>query len=202
MDQNLRLLFDRALADEPEPPPGDLAGRAMATDASRRRRRHRLVAAAAAGVATIAALGVVNVATPPGGPTPPETVPAAFATLVNPACESPARNTATDVSVFLTMDVTDQQRSAVNRELAADPVVRTVRFVSREEALARFRKTFEDKPELVAAVKAEQLPESFRIKLVGRSRYAGLAARVGRMPGVDEMVGSVCPAGASVWADR
>ncbi|SCE69571.1 hypothetical protein GA0074695_0379 [Micromonospora viridifaciens] len=200
MDQNLRLLFDRALADEPEPPPGDLAGRAMATGTSLRRRRHRLVAAAAAGVVTLAALGVVNVATPPSGPTPPETVPAAFAMLVNPACESPARGTATDVSIFLKMDVTDQQRSAVRRALAADPVVRTVRFVSREDALARYRKIFEDKPELVAAVKAEQLPESFRIKLAGQ--YAGLAARIGRMPGVDDMVGSVCPAGASVWADR
>ncbi|MEH1166164.1 hypothetical protein V6V47_12335 [Micromonospora sp. CPCC 205539] len=61
MDQNLHLLFDRALADEPVPPPGDLAARAMATGAGLRRRRHGLLAAGAAGVATILALGVVKV---------------------------------------------------------------------------------------------------------------------------------------------
>ncbi|SBT47081.1 permease-like cell division protein FtsX [Micromonospora narathiwatensis] len=201
MDQNLRQLFDRALADEPDPP-GDLAGQAMATGTSLRRRRHRLVAASAAGVTTIAALAVVNVATPPDAPTPPATVPAAFAMLVNPACESPARDTATDVSIFLRMDVTDQQRNAVNRELEADPAARTMVFVSREEALARFRKIFEDKPELVAAVQADQLPESFRVKVTGRSSYARLTARVERMPGVDEIIGSACPAGTSAWTTR
>lgn len=202
MDQNLRQLFDRALADEPDPPPGDLAGQAMATGTSLRRRRHRLVAASVAGVTTVAALAVVNTATPPDASTPPATVPAGFAMLVNPACQTPVRDTATDVSIFLRMDVTAQQRNAVNRALEADPAVRTMLFVGHEEAHARFRKTFEDKPELVAAVQASQLPESFRIKMTGRSSYARLTARVGRMPGVDEIVGSVCPAGTSVWTTR
>ncbi|WP_406076484.1 permease-like cell division protein FtsX [Micromonospora sp. NBC_00858] len=200
MDQNLRVLFDRAMADEPEPPPGDLADHAMATGTSLRRRRHRLVAAGVAGVATIVALGVVNVATPPDRPAPPTAVPAGLAMLLNPVCEWPARDTATDVSIFLTDDVTDQQRSAVNRVLDADPAVRSVDHETREEALANYRKMFEDAPELVAAVKATQLPESFRIKLTGRSPYASLTARVGAMPGVDEIVGSDCPAGTNASA--
>ncbi|MEU5727066.1 permease-like cell division protein FtsX [Micromonospora sp. NPDC047738] len=199
MDQNLRLLFARALADEPEPPPGDLAGQAMATGTNLRRRRHRLVAA---GVATVAALGAVNVATPAERSAPPATVPAGFAMLVNPACESPVQDTSTDVSLFLTADITDQQRSAVASMLHVDPAVRTMMYESREQALIRYRKIFEDAPQLVGAVKASQLPESFRIKLAGRSQYVNLAARVERMPGVDEVVGSECPPGTNAWAAR
>jgi hypothetical protein len=199
MNQNLRLLFDRALADEPEPP-GDLAGQAMATGTSLRRRRHRLVAAGVAGVATIVALGLVNVATPPEQSAPPATVPAGFAMLMNPACESPARASATDVSIFLTADITDQQRGAVNRMLEADPAVRTVVYESREQAYVKFKKMYEDAPGLVSAVKASQLPESFRIKLTGRSQYKNLTARVGHMPGVEEIVGSECPVGTNIGA--
>ncbi|MFI6261391.1 permease-like cell division protein FtsX [Micromonospora sp. NPDC051006] len=198
MDQSLRLLFDRALADEPEPAPGDLAGQAMATGTSLRRRRHGLMAAGAAGLAAIVALGVVNVATPTERSLPPAPVPAGFGMLLNPACESPVRDTATDVSIFLTTDITDQQRSAMSQVLHADPAVRSLAYESREEAHARYQRMFEDAPELVAAVKPSQLPESFRIKLTRQSQYANLAARVERLPGVDEIVGSECPAGTSV----
>ncbi|GAA2193232.1 permease-like cell division protein FtsX [Micromonospora lupini] len=201
MDQNLRVLFDRALADEPDLPSPDLAEEAMAAGTSLRRRRQRLAAAGAAAVATIAAVGAVNVATPPqrSGP-PPTEVPAAFGMLVNKACEFPARETATDASVFLDHDITDQQRGAVNRALDADPAVGALEFESREEALARFQKMYADAPELVAAVTSDQLPESFRITLDGRSQYAKLADRVERMPGVDEIIGIDCPAGTNASA--
>ncbi|GGO23378.1 permease-like cell division protein FtsX [Micromonospora parathelypteridis] len=201
MDQNLRMLFDRALADEPEPPSVDLAGHAMAIGGRLRRRREQTVAAGVAAVVTVAAVGVASVARPPDRSAPPPTaVPAAFGMLVNKACAFPARETATDASVFLTMEITDQQRSAVNRALATDPAVGTLVFESRDQALARYRKIFADVPELVAPVRADQLPESFRIKLTGRSQYANLAVRVERMPGVDEMIGIDCPAGTSASA--
>jgi len=200
LDQNLRSLFDRALADEPEPPPAELANLAMATGTSLRRRRHRLVAAGVAGVATVAALGVVNVATPPQRSAPPTTVPAGFAMLMNPACQWPARDIATDVSIFLTEDITADQRSAVNRALDSDRTVRSLRHETPEEALAAYRKMFEDAPELVAAVKASQLPESFRIKLTDRSQYANLTDRVGRLPGVEVILGSDCPVGTNASA--
>ncbi|MEU5783193.1 permease-like cell division protein FtsX [Micromonospora lupini] len=201
MDQNLRVLFDRALADEPDLPSADLAEEAMAAGTGLLRRRQRLVAVGAAAVATIAALGLVNVATPPqrSGP-PPTEVPAAFGMLLNKACEFPARETATDASVFLDHEITAQQRSAVNRALDADPAVGTLVFVSREEALVRFQKMYADAPELVVAVVPSQLPESFRITLDGRSQYAKLADRIDRMPGVDEIIGIDCPAGTNASA--
>ncbi|MET8045589.1 permease-like cell division protein FtsX [Micromonospora sp. NPDC005215] len=201
MDQNLRVLFDRAIVDEPVLPSNDLAGVAMAAGTSLRRRRQRLVTAGAAAVAAIAAVGVVNVAAPPQPSAPePTTVPAAFGMLVNKACEFPARTTATDATVFLADDITAPERDAVNRALDADPAVGTLVFVSREQALINYRKAYADAPELVASVRASQLPESFRITLVARSSYARLAARVDRMPGVDEIIGIDCPAGTSASA--
>ncbi|MET8121291.1 permease-like cell division protein FtsX [Micromonospora sp. NPDC005189] len=201
MDENLRLLFDRAMADEPELPSVDLAGHAMTTGTSLRRRRQRWVAAGAAAVATVAAVGVVNVATPPQrSAPPPTTVPAAFGMLVNKECGAPVRQTATDAVVFLTSEITDQQRSAVNRALHADRAVGTVAFESREEALRKFKKVYADTPELVASIVPSQLPESFRITLAARSQYARLVARVERMPGVDEIIGLDCPAGMSASA--
>ncbi|MEK8106688.1 permease-like cell division protein FtsX [Micromonospora sp. M12] len=149
--------------------------------------------------AAIAAVGVINVATPPSAP-PATTVPAAFGMLVNKACEFPARETATDASIFLTFEVTDEQRSAVNRALDADPAVRTLRYESREQAYATFKGMYEDAPELVAAVQVSQMPESFRVALTGRSEYPSLAARVQRLPGVDQVIGIDCPAGTSASA--
>lgn len=201
MDQNLRTLFDRAVADEPEPPSGDLASVAMAAGTGLRRRRQRRMAVGAAAVVAVAAVGVVNVATPPHRSTPPPTrVPAAFGMLVNKACEFPARETATHASVFLAQEITDQQRGALERALDSDPAVATRVFESREEALARFRTMYADAPELVAAVRVEQMPESFRITLTGRSRYPELAARVQPLPGVEQMYGIDCPAGTSASA--
>ncbi|MDG4809170.1 permease-like cell division protein FtsX [Micromonospora sp. WMMD1120] len=198
MDQNLRVLFDRAMADEPEPPAVDLAGEAMAAGTGLRRRRQRFVAAGAAAVAAIAAAGALNVATPQRHDVPPPTeVPAAFGMLVNRACEFPAREIATHASVFLTREISDQQRTALDHALEADPAVATVVYESREEALARFRTMYRDAPDLVAAVRAEQMPESFRVTLTGRSEYAELAGRVEPLPGVDQMYGIDCPAGTN-----
>ncbi|MGC4813454.1 permease-like cell division protein FtsX [Micromonospora sp. DT228] len=200
MDQNLRVLFDRAIVDEPALPSTDLAGAAMVAGTGLRRRRQRLVTAGAAAVAAIAAVGVVNVAAPPQQAPEPTIVPAAFGMLVNKVCEFPARTTVTDAVVFLADNVTDQQRDEVKRALNADPAVRTVVFKSREEALATFQKMYADAPDLVASVKASQFPESYRITLVAREQFARLSVPVERMPGVDEIIGIDCPAGTNASA--
>ncbi|MGC5286706.1 permease-like cell division protein FtsX [Micromonospora sp. DT231] len=200
MDQNLRVLFDRAIVDEPALPSTDLAGAAMVAGTGLRRRRQRLVTAGAAAVAAIAAVGAVNVAAPPQQAPEPTTVPAAFGMLVNRACEAPAQTAATDASIFLTYEITAQQRDAVNRALDTDPAVGSVVFVSREQALANFRKMYADAPDLVASVKASEFPESYRITLVAREQFATLKSPLKRMPGVDEIIGIDCPAGTNASA--
>ncbi|MEU8391654.1 permease-like cell division protein FtsX [Micromonospora sp. NPDC048842] len=200
MDQNLRVLFDRAVADEPELPLDDLVGDAVAVGTGLRRRRQRLVAAGAAAVVAVAAVGVVNVATPPQRSAPPPTVPAAFGMLVNRECQAPADETATDAAVYLAPEITDQQRGVVKHVLDADPAVATVVFQSREEALKKLKTVYADTPELVDHIVPSQLPESFRITFVVRTRYAELAERVKRTLGVDEVIGIDCPAGTSASA--
>ncbi|MBG6103668.1 permease-like cell division protein FtsX [Micromonospora vinacea] len=200
MDQNLRVLFDRAVADEPELPLVDLVGDAVAAGAGLRRRRQRLVATGVAAVVAVAVVGAVNVATPPHRSAPPPTVSAAFGMLVNRACQAPADETATDAAVYLAPEITDQQRGVVNRALDADPAVGTVVFQSREEALRKFKKVYADTPELVDHIVPSQLPESFRITLVVRTQFAELAERFKRTPGVDEVIGIDCPAGTNASA--
>jgi hypothetical protein len=188
LDQNLRLLFDRALADEPEPPPGDLAPRAMAIGLRWRRRRWLAAGGAvAAGLAVFAAVGLVN----PKSEAPVAMVPARFASLLNPVCQSPARDSVTDVSVFLTADITDEQRAAVDSALRADG---TVYYESNDEAYIAYKKLFSDVPAILDGVDASELPESFRVKL----RRAVLTTDVTGMPGVDQVIWSACPPGITV----
>ncbi|MEV0719172.1 permease-like cell division protein FtsX [Asanoa sp. NPDC050611] len=191
---DLRLLFEQALADEPSAAPADFAGRAMAI--GRRQRRRRTIVVGGTGAAVIAALGVANLL----APTPVETVPARFASLVNPLCESPAGDTATDLSVFLTADVTDRQRAAVNELLQHDPAAGTVRYESRDQAYAQFKALFSDAPALVTGVDASELPESFRVKLVDGAQADRVANKAKNAPGVDDVINSRCPDGADVTA--
>jgi hypothetical protein len=197
MDDNLRLLFDRALTDEPPLASDELSGRAMAAGAGlRRRRRQRALAGAVAGVAVVGVLGWVNAAGPPNGTPPPETVPAAFAGLVNPLCKSPARDLPTDLSVFLTMDITDDQRNLISVVLKGDPAVRYLEYESKDAAYASFAAVFAHKPELVAAVQPAQFPESFRAKLDAQATEPALVDRLRHTPGVEAVIRSACPAGA------
>jgi len=195
LDPNLRVLFDEALADEPAPPRGDLAAHVVAI--GRGRRRRRLAVAGGAALGLVAVLGVANLAGPPADAPPLETVPAQFAAQLNPACQSPARDHATDVSVFLDMDVTDEQRERVDVLLSSVETVSEVRYESRDEAYLKFRAMFSDNPDLVAAVKVDQLPESFRVKVTVRTGYQELVLRIKNTPGVDQVIGSACPAGVS-----
>ncbi|GIF66293.1 hypothetical protein Ais01nite_43280 [Asanoa ishikariensis] len=192
MDPNLRVLFDQALADEPDPPEGDLAAAVVAI--GRGRRRRRLVVAGGAAFALVIALGAVNLAS---GPAPLETVPARFAAQLNPACESPARDQPTDVSVFLTMDVTDAQREQVDVLLQSVEAVHEVRYESRDQAYLSFMKMFGDNPDLVAPVAVEQMPESFRVKVTVSAGYQELVLRIRNTPGVDQVIDSACPRGVS-----
>jgi cell division transport system permease protein len=58
---------------------------------------------------------------------------------------------------------TDAEKTALEQKLGADPLVTSVKFVSQDEALARFRKT--STPALARLTTREDLPASFTIKL-------------------------------------
>ena len=127
MDQDLRGLFERALEDEPVPPPGDLAGAAMAQGTRIRRRRTLLASGgAAAGVVLIlvAVLGLTRPAPVPSAPMAAAESPAP----AGDACRMPVSGYAAVAGVTLREDVTEAQRAAIQSQLRADPLVRVVSF--------------------------------------------------------------------------
>jgi cell division transport system permease protein len=193
VDQNLRDLFERALDAEPAPPPGDLARTAMAQGTRLRRRSTLIVGGGAAGlVAVIATVLALNLTGPPG-----ETAPRVAAAAMAPAsagCTAAVRKSADDVSLFLLPSVTRQRRDDLGNALAADPLVRSYTFETREQAYRRFKVRWADNPDLVKGVRADQFPEAFHVKLKNPATYMAFVAKFKSAPGVDQIVGSSCPA--------
>lgn len=83
------------------------------------------------------------------------------------------------VSIFLTDEITDEERDAVEGkldQLIEDDEVASFEFETREEAYERFKQQFAAQPDLVNNTPMEALPESFRISLVNPERYDVIAA--------------------------
>jgi cell division transport system permease protein len=93
-----------------------------------------------------------------------------------------------EVSIFLVSDVSEEQRTSLQSSLDADPLISTVTYESREEAYERFRTLYADAQDLVNAVKPDQLPESFRIKLVDPDEYQAIFDKYNGTEGIDEIV--------------
>ncbi|SDY27942.1 cell division transport system permease protein [Modestobacter sp. DSM 44400] len=79
------------------------------------------------------------------------------------------------VSIYLTDDVTDEQRTAIQTALAGSPEVKDFIYESKDDAYARFTKQFQEQPALIANTPADALPESFRVELVNPERYQVIA---------------------------
>jgi cell division transport system permease protein len=95
-----------------------------------------------------------------------------------------------EVSIFLKADITEEQRSALDQELRADPLVATngVTYESREEAYNNFKQLYRDSPDLVESVKPDTLPESFRVKLKDPEKFKEISERYKDKAGVDDIV--------------
>jgi cell division transport system permease protein len=93
-----------------------------------------------------------------------------------------------EVSIFLNAEVTDEQRSSIAAQLESDPLISQATYVNKDEAFQRFQEMFRDSPDLLSAVKADQLPESYRLKLVNPEEYKTIADQYTAVEGVDQVV--------------
>ncbi|KKK04498.1 permease-like cell division protein FtsX [Micromonospora sp. HK10] len=93
-----------------------------------------------------------------------------------------------EVSIFLQTDVNEQQRTDLDAKLKGDPLVKEVTYVDKAEAYNRFKQMYADAPDLVNAVKPDQLPESFRLKLKNPEQYKNIYDQYKDSEGVDEIV--------------
>jgi cell division transport system permease protein len=95
------------------------------------------------------------------------------------------------VYVYLRGGVAEALRREIQFRLIGMAGVEEALFVSRDEALASFRKTLGDDGDLLDALDSNPLPDAFRVKVKPenlRSEFlASLAAEVGKWEGVDEV---------------
>jgi len=80
--------------------------------------------------------------------------------------------------------VTQEQRTAIKADLEALPVVDSVFYESQTEAFARFKERFADSA-IAQNVTADQLPESFRVKLTDPTQFDVVVSAFSGRPGVD-----------------
>ncbi len=72
-----------------------------------------------------------------------------------------------DVSVeaFIPPDFTQERVEEIRRSVEGYPEVSSVNFVSEEEALAKFKDTFKDRPKIYESLNPGDLPPSFQLML-------------------------------------
>ena len=95
------------------------------------------------------------------------------------------------VIVYLESDVTPQQIDAVSRWLAAKPEMSKRRYISREEAMVRFRTWFANLSEVMGQLDENPFPPSFEIdvepRLAQSRAFHQSIAALRAMNGVDQV---------------
>lgn len=82
--------------------------------------------------------------------------------------------------------ITDAQRLTIQNDLKALPVVETVYYESQSQAFTHFQERFKNSA-IAQNVTADQLPESFRVKLKDPSKYAVIQTAFSGRAGVDSV---------------
>ncbi len=98
---------------------------------------------------------------------------------------------AAELSVYVADDMTPAQKTAVERELRTGEMVASVEFISKTDALARFKQTFSDLAATVDSLEGNPLPASFEVRLRpsahAQEDVAALGARLKATPGVTDV---------------
>jgi len=80
--------------------------------------------------------------------------------------------------------VSPEQRTSIKADLEALPVVESVFYESQAEAYKRFQERFKESA-IAQNVTADQLPESFRVKLKDPEQFSVIVSAFSGRPGVD-----------------
>jgi cell division transport system permease protein len=80
--------------------------------------------------------------------------------------------------------ITADQRLAIQNDLTALPVVQAVYYESQAQAFQHFQERFKDSA-IAQNVTADQLPESFRVKLKDPTKFGVIQSAFSGRPGVD-----------------
>lgn len=103
-----------------------------------------------------------------------------------------------EISVFLCIEkssggrcepgkgTTDAQREQIQQTLEANPEVASVEYESKQAAFEEFQRVFKDSP-VVASRTAEDMQDSFHLKLVNPENYAGVVSEARGLQGVQNV---------------
>jgi cell division transport system permease protein len=89
-----------------------------------------------------------------------------------------------EVAVFLSTQVSSDERDSIRKDLLAMPEVASVIFESKGDAFTRFKQIFRDQPEIIENTTADALPESFRVKLHDPQQFEIVRDRLSGRPGI------------------
>jgi len=96
-----------------------------------------------------------------------------------------------EVVVFVQEDIADPELRSLDAFLREHPAVLDVRYLPRDEALARFREELDEREYLLEALEANPLPDTFEVTLFDdwktTERITLLADQIAGMAGVDEV---------------
>jgi cell division transport system permease protein len=92
-----------------------------------------------------------------------------------------------EVSVFLQDGITQAQQNDVRDTLTDLEVVKSVTFVSKEQAYDEFKELYRDQPALWENIDADVLPASYRVLLTDAKRVDVIQAKLKNNPAVEEI---------------
>ena len=95
------------------------------------------------------------------------------------------------VYVYLDNDLSDRDREALQFKILGMKWVEEVVFVSREEALEKFKKTLGENSDILEDLQSNPLPDAYRIRMkpqyIKSEVMERMAEQVGKLPGVEDV---------------
>jgi cell division transport system permease protein len=92
------------------------------------------------------------------------------------------------VSIYLKKDIKPEERDTLEAAIKEDPLVESYFRETKEQAYENFQRMFADAPDLVASVKPDTLPESYRVSLKNPEEYQKAFDRYKDYPGISDIV--------------
>ncbi|MDD5747660.1 MAG: permease-like cell division protein FtsX [Actinomycetota bacterium] len=93
-----------------------------------------------------------------------------------------------EIRVFLKDEVTAEERDSLERFIKKMPEVKSVRFISKEEALEEFKEMYKDSPDIIEQIEGNPLPAEFKVRMKDPKYNKAVAQRLMNRPeiSVDE----------------
>jgi cell division transport system permease protein len=91
-----------------------------------------------------------------------------------------------EIRVFLKDNVTVDERTSMTAFIQKMDEVKSVKYISKEEAMKEFNEMFKDDPQMRAEIEGNPLPASFRIRMKDPKFNAVVAKRLESRPEVSE----------------